>query len=64
VTISQAALGGKKKIETIWGPKEIDIPSGAQDGAQITLAGSGIETTFGKGDHIVVTRILIPKKLT
>lgn len=39
LTISQAALGGKRKVETVWGEKDIKIEPGTQDGEKITIKG-------------------------
>lgn len=40
--MSQAALGAKKTIETIWGKKDILIKPGMQDGARVKLKGEVI----------------------
>lgn len=40
--MSQAALGAKKTVETIWGKKEISIKPGMQDGARVKLKGEVI----------------------
>lgn len=37
ITISQAALGASRKVETVWGKKDVVIPSGSQDGSMIVL---------------------------
>jgi DnaJ-class molecular chaperone len=39
LTISQAALGTKKTIETIWNKKDIIIEPGTQDGSKVRLRG-------------------------
>jgi DnaJ-class molecular chaperone len=37
ITISQAALGTQRLIETLWGQKDFKIPEGSQDGSTILL---------------------------
>lgn len=39
ITISQAALGGKKSVETIWGKREMGVSEGTQDGTRVVLKG-------------------------
>lgn len=39
LTISQAALGTKKTVSTLWGDKQVAIDAGTQDGDKITLRG-------------------------
>lgn len=37
ITISQAALGTVRNIETVWNLKEVRVPEGSQDGSTIIL---------------------------
>jgi len=75
LTISQAVLGHKVTIETMYGNKEVIFPEGCQDGQRITIKGcviivfmKGIHRiqpmSMEKGDHIVVARVKVPKTLT
>ena len=59
-------LGSKKEIPTIYGNVELTIPSGTQNGEKMRLRGKGIENvnTKRKGDMYVVTKVIIPEKLT
>ncbi len=59
-----AILGGKVKVPTLDGYKEIEIPRGTQHGDKITIRGEGIKTQRGSGDEIVVVNILIPKSIS
>lgn len=40
ITISQAALGSTRTIDTAWEKKDIRISEGTQDGNTLTLKGS------------------------
>ena len=66
LTITEAVLGSKKEIPTIYGNVELTIPSGTQNGEKMRLRGKGIENvnTKRKGDMYVVTKVIIPEKLT
>jgi DnaJ-class molecular chaperone len=39
ITISQAALGNLRSIDTVWGKRELRIPGGSQDGSSLTIKG-------------------------
>jgi molecular chaperone DnaJ len=65
VTISEAALGATKEVETLDGPVKLKIPAGTQSGEEIQLRGCGV-TRLGhnsRGDHFFTVRVEIPKKL-
>ena len=66
LTITEATLGAKKEIPTIYGNVDLTIPAGTQNGEKMRLRGKGIEnvSTKRKGDMYVITRIIIPEKLT
>ena len=40
LTISQAVLGHKETVETMYGNKDIAFPAGCQDGQRISIKGS------------------------
>lgn len=65
LTITEAVLGCKKKIPTIYGTSEISLPAGTQNNETIRLKGKGIDDQkSGKlGDMYVITNIIIPSKL-
>lgn len=72
ISISQAVLGGKIEVETIYGPVKLKIPSGTSDGQEIRLKGKGVSMVSSnigfnrggqKGDQIIRIRINIPKHL-
>ena len=66
LTITEAVLGAKKEIPTLYGNVDLTIPSGTQNGDKMRLRGKGIENvnTKRKGDMYVLTKIIIPEKLT
>ena len=66
LTITEAVLGTKKEVPTIYGNVDLTIPAGTQNGEKMRLRGKGIEnvSTKRKGDMYVITKIIIPEKLT
>ena len=66
LTITEAVLGCKKEIPTLYGNVDLTIPSGTQNGDKMRLRGKGVENvnTKRKGDMYVITKIIIPEKLT
>lgn len=66
LTISNAALGVKKKVETIDGDITLKVPSGTQTGKKFRLNDKGIPhlRKRGRGDHYVTVNIVTPTKLS
>ncbi len=66
LTITEATLGAKKEIPTLYGNVDLTIPQGTQNGEKMRLRGKGVENvnTKRKGDMYVVTKVIIPEKLT
>ena len=67
ISPAQAALGDTIKIKTLDGDREVTIPAGIQHGESVKLRGAGIPNLSKpslRGDHIVVTSIKIPTKLS
>ncbi|MFQ5525601.1 MAG: molecular chaperone DnaJ [Thermoanaerobaculia bacterium] len=62
LAFAQAVLGAEVEVETLHGPELLEIPAGTRDGTKFQLKGKGIEQLngFGKGDHIVVARLVVP----
>ncbi len=63
----EAALGTKRKVETLWGEEPLTIPAGTQPGTTFRLKGKGIPDihhSHNKGDHIVGVTVDVPKKLS
>jgi molecular chaperone DnaJ len=66
ITITEAVLGCKKDIPTLYGNVKMTIPEGSESGDKHRLKGKGVENvrTGSKGNMYVILRIVVPKKLT
>jgi len=66
ITITEAVLGCKKDVPTLYGNVKMTIPEGSESGDKHRLKGKGIENvrTGSKGNMYVILRIVVPKKLT
>ncbi len=66
ITFPQAALGDSIEVPTLDGLVNLKIPRGTQPGDTFRLRGRGVANVHGrgKGDHIVIARIEVPKKLS
>jgi molecular chaperone DnaJ len=66
LNIAQAALGTELKIPTVYGDEELEIPPGTQHEAIFRLPGKGAPRLRGngRGDQLVVIRLVVPTKLT
>ncbi|HET7360801.1 MAG TPA: molecular chaperone DnaJ [Salinimicrobium sp.] len=65
ITISDAALGSSKEVETVSGKVRIKIEEGVQSGKILRLRGKGIPNIngYGKGDLLVHLNVWTPKNL-
>ena len=65
ITITEAILGSKKEIPTLYGNVTLNIDSGTQSGEKQRLRGKGIENpnTKRKGDMYVIFKVIIPNRL-
>ena len=66
ITITDAILGTKKEIPTIYGNVMMDIKAGTQNGTKYKLKGKGLKipNSSRKGDMYVVIKVMIPTKIT
>ena len=66
LSITQAALGCKLKVPTIYGEKPLKIPAGAQYGARFILKGEGVKHLRNekRGDMVVIVEVQTPEHLT
>jgi molecular chaperone DnaJ len=66
LNIAQATLGAEINVPTVDGTEELRIPPGTQNGAMFKLRGKGVPYLRGngRGDQVVVTRVVIPTRLT
>jgi molecular chaperone DnaJ len=57
--------GGRARVETVDGPKDITIRPGTQGGAKYRLRGLGLRLPDGsRGDHISEVKVEIPEAST
>ncbi|MBI2062993.1 MAG: DnaJ domain-containing protein [Candidatus Yanofskybacteria bacterium] len=63
IKITDAVLGAHLSVPTLDGEKEIEIPSGVQNGELLRLKGLGVHGSH-KGDQIVKIKIETPRKLS
>ena len=66
ISISEAALGVSKDIETVNGKVRIKLEEGIQSGKILRLKGKGIPSLngYGSGDLLVHVNVWTPKNLT
>ena len=66
VTITEAVLGCKKEVPTLYGNVKLSIPPGSATGDKHRLKGKGIEDVHSgsKGNMYVVLNVVIPQKLS
>lgn len=66
ITITEAVLGCKKEIPTLYGNVTLTIPAGSNPNDKHRLRGKGIKDVSGRGtgDMYVVLNVVIPKKLS
>lgn len=65
LNVAQAALGTEIKVPTVGGEEMLEIPPGTQHEAIFRLRGKGAPSLrgAGRGDQLIVTRIVVPTKL-
>ena len=66
ITITEAVLGCKKEIPTLYGNITLTIPAGSESGDKHRIKGKGVnnETIRRKGDMYIILKIVTPKKLS
>lgn len=66
LTLTEAILGCKKTIPTIYNNIEVDVNPGTQSGTKVKIKGKGvlIPNTSRKGDMYIIYNVLIPTKLS
>ncbi len=66
LTITEATLGAKKTIPTLYGNLKLNISSGIQTGDKEKIRGKGVDNKYRghKGDMYLVYKVYIPKKLS
>ncbi|MBI4367369.1 MAG: molecular chaperone DnaJ [Deltaproteobacteria bacterium] len=66
LTMTQAALGTRLTVPTIYGNHAVEVPPGIDTGERIRLKGMGVPNvrTARKGDQYLEVRVRTPKKLS
>jgi molecular chaperone DnaJ len=66
VNVAQATLGADVQVPTLEGDEEITIPGGTQSGAVLRLRNRGVPhlRRNGRGDELVLVRVVVPTKLS
>lgn len=66
ITITEAVLGAKKDVPTLYGNVKLTIPAGSKTNDKHRLKGKGVEDvqTGRKGDMYIILDIYVPKKLS
>lgn len=66
ITVTEAILGCKKEVPTIYGNVYMDIKAGCQSGTKYKLKGKGLKVpnSIRKGDLYAIVNVIIPTKLS
>lgn len=66
ISLAQAALGGKMRVQGLYEAMLVTIPPGSSSHDRIRLAGKGISRMngYGYGDHYLHIQVKPPKRLT
>ena len=66
LTLTEALLGCKKEIPTLYGNVKINVPAGTNSGDKQRIKGKGIDNKFRrhKGDMYLVFKMVLPKRLS
>ena len=66
IIITEAVLGGKIDVPTLYGTVKLTIPAGSDSGDKLRLKGKGIPDVNNgrKGDMYVVLNVITPKRLS
>lgn len=66
ITITEAILGAKKTIPTLYGNIKLTIPAGTDSGDKQRIKGKGIDNknNRNKGNMYVIMKVITPKKLS
>ena len=66
INIAQASLGDEIPVPTVDGEEMLKIPGGTQSGKVFRMRAYGVPhlRRSGRGDQLVVTHVVTPKKLT
>lgn len=65
ITITDAVLGCKKEVPTLYGSVKLNIVSGSQNGDKLRIRDKGVShiNSASKGDMYIILKVVIPNKL-
>lgn len=65
ITVSEAILGAKKEVPTLYGPVILTIPAGTQSGIKLQLKDKGVSNASSKrkGSMYVIINVVIPTRI-
>lgn len=66
ITITEATLGCKKDVPTLYGPVKATIPAGSETNEKLRIKGKGVSNVNNgrKGDMYLILNVITPKKLS
>ena len=66
LTITEATLGCKKTIPTLYGNVKLNVAAGTDSGDKQRIKGKGVDNEYHrtKGDMYVIFKVITPKKLS
>ena len=66
LSVAQATLGDEVEVPTLGTPHKLKVPAGTQPGQVFRLRGQGVAHLRGggRGDQLVMVKVVIPKSLT
>ena len=66
LTITEAVLGCKKTIPTLYGNVKLNVAAGTDSGDKQRIKGKGVDNDYHhtKGDMYVIFKVITPKKLS
>ena len=66
LTITEAVLGCKKEIPTLYGNLKLNVSAGTNSGDKQRIKGKGVDNKYKhhKGDMFIIFKVYTPKKLT
>jgi molecular chaperone DnaJ len=66
LNVAQATLGADLEVPTVDGSERLRIPPGTQNGATFRIPKKGVPylRSNGRGDQVIVTRVVVPTRLS
>lgn len=61
LSLLEALKGAAKAVQTVYGEKTLNVPSGSRNGDRIAIAGAGVAR---QGDHVFILDVKYPAELS